>query len=522
VFADEDDVLDKLEWLFQRPDELARITSAGKQLVDSHHTMRQREQVFQWYTLHKKLKPGQKIVQLGPFMPLTIVDENSGIKNGHITSGGLDRLLMNQANELVLVGKYNDAANLYRRCLNYNFPHIPEAKFRLILCLLYQGNFKAALSSVREVFPSHRLSRDGWEPDPTEWAWFILVLLCCGKNHEAALRAEQFLSVDNEELHRVRSLVRMLSGASTNKMAGNAHNAAERASVHCIHRLTIDEWLENVRRMLKACGQSKTAATLARASSTLRLLDTAVSSTASPDSTTAANETQKHYSYVKKTWTSITKQRSLRNAGLEYFLAAGSRARSAAQRHKLRLERLMKGIRGITRYWSTWIEEDDWAIILRLFQKEEILTGLLIGAADGSWLSHAFLSGIQENPKMPSAVCVNYNTPQFRKFHKRFVGNANVEFRYLPGEGEVFHLEESADVVAVECSEVLKEVRCKAVRATLLVLNCINNQAGSEFFQTLRSGEDYDLVLHEPSRCNGYAVFRRVAIKAGQPGQQAA
>src|SRR5262249_10141164 len=75
VFADETDVLDKLEWLFERPDELARITSAGKQLVDSQHTMQQRDQVFQWFTLHKKLKPGEKIVQAaGPFAPLTIVE----------------------------------------------------------------------------------------------------------------------------------------------------------------------------------------------------------------------------------------------------------------------------------------------------------------------------------------------------------------------------------------------------------------------------------------------------------------
>src|SRR5262249_13744146 len=80
VFADENDVLDKLQWLFERPEELERITKAGKELVESRHTIRQRNQVFQWYALHRKLKPGQRIVQPGPFLPLTIADENSGVR----------------------------------------------------------------------------------------------------------------------------------------------------------------------------------------------------------------------------------------------------------------------------------------------------------------------------------------------------------------------------------------------------------------------------------------------------------
>ncbi|MDP4361108.1 glycosyltransferase, partial [Escherichia coli] len=62
VFADEHDILDKLDYLFQNPDELERITNAGYQLVHSRHTLKQRDQIFQWFNLYKNLKSNQKIV----------------------------------------------------------------------------------------------------------------------------------------------------------------------------------------------------------------------------------------------------------------------------------------------------------------------------------------------------------------------------------------------------------------------------------------------------------------------------
>src|SRR5262249_40089367 len=145
VFADENDVLDKLQWLFERPEELERITKAGKELVDSRHTIQQRNQVFQWYTLHRQLKPGQRIVQPGPFLPLAIVDENSSVRQGHVNSAGVDRVLISRGDEALRAGRYGEAEKLYRQCNNYLQVDIPEARFRLVICWLYQGRSRAAL-----------------------------------------------------------------------------------------------------------------------------------------------------------------------------------------------------------------------------------------------------------------------------------------------------------------------------------------------------------------------------------------
>ena len=497
VFADDGDVLDKLEWLFEDSNELHRITKAGKQLVDSQHTIRQRSQVFQWYTLHKRLKTGQRIVQPGPFLPLTIVDEHSGINNGHVNSCGVDRLLMKQGDEKLRLGNYDDAERHYRRCLNYQQPDIPEAKFRLILCLLHKGDFKAALASLREQFPSHRLvSEKEVEPDPTEWAWFIVALLCCGKNREAALRADQFTSLQNEELNRVRNVIQMMRG-QRKELILNVRPTRRRASVHQPLNFPIDEWLETLGRMLKACGQLDTASTLARMRSHLDLLEV-------NDSELVSN----------------AKQHSFGNTFLKYNLAAGSRLSRFAQRITSRSQHLMSRMRGGSPSSSSWNAGDERAAVARLLQKEEMRFGVLVGASKDSWLTDAFMRGIHDNPNRPSAVFVNYDSSDFRQLHKQFVDDTIVKFRYVPDECETLLVsDENPDFIAVNCRDIHKYEQGATVKATLVLLGHINNQAGSEYFRAMLSDENYVLVLHEPEQFDGYAAFRRIALKRQVPHQ---
>ena len=59
VFADENNLLDKLDYLFKNRDELHSITNAGYNLVHSQHTLKQRNQIFQWFNLYKSLEPNQ-------------------------------------------------------------------------------------------------------------------------------------------------------------------------------------------------------------------------------------------------------------------------------------------------------------------------------------------------------------------------------------------------------------------------------------------------------------------------------
>ena len=62
VFATASDLLDKVDYLFRNQDKLAALINAGHDLVHSHHTIRNRDQILQWLMLHKDLSPGHRIV----------------------------------------------------------------------------------------------------------------------------------------------------------------------------------------------------------------------------------------------------------------------------------------------------------------------------------------------------------------------------------------------------------------------------------------------------------------------------
>jgi hypothetical protein len=171
---------------------------------------------------------------------------------------------------------------------------------------------------------------------------------------------------------------------------------------------------------------------------------------------------------------------------------------------------------------ASWNAQDDRAAIVRLLQKEEIKSGILIGASNGSWLSEAFMLGMQNNPNMPSAVCLNSNTTGFRKFHRRFADDANVEFRYVSSvSGCSFPSNQGAEVVAIDSPEIINDASCTAVWATLVLFSRINNKAGGDLFRGMLANEHFLLVLHEPSLRDGYAVFRKVAANA-MPAHSAA
>jgi tetratricopeptide (TPR) repeat protein len=485
VFADDDDVLDKLEWLFENPDELQRIIKAGRELVDSRHAIQQRNQVFQWYTLHKKLKPGQRIVQPGSFLPLTIVAEQSGIRNVHADSNGVDRLLMKQGDERLRAGEYDEAEALYRRCLNYQQPDIPEARFRLILCLLHKGDAKAALATLKEQFPSHRLvNEQDAEPDPTEWAWFIIALLCGGKNREAALRADQFASLHNEELSRVRYVIQMLNG-ETNHLASNESPAGHRASVHQALDVGFEAWLNSLQRMLEACRQLETVYTLAR-----------IRTTAAPKPEPAVSQAKRH---------------SAKHSILKYSFAGGSRVNRFAQRLTSRAQQVARRISGGKQRGPSPIAGDERADIARLLQKEEIRSGVLLGATAESWLTDIFIQGMRSKPSRPIAVFANHDTAEFRALHKQFVDDESVRFRYVTDEREsVLASNENPDIVAVNCLGVFRAEHSLTAKAALVVLAHINTRGGNEYLRAMLAKDDYVLVALEHTQFDGYAVFRKI------------
>jgi hypothetical protein len=262
VFADDTNVLDKLDYLFRNLDELEKIIDAGYQLVHSRHTLRHRDQIFQWFNLQKNLEPNQRIIQSGPFEPLSIVEESSGTKSNHIICDGLIIQLLHKGDEKLWAGKYKEALAFYRQS-HIHIWWMPEPKLRLALCNLYAGNSAEALDWILQPIRYTLEEYKAIDPDPVEWAYLIITLICRGKLDKAIKCAEQFPYLYHPELDRARWVVNSLTkGKNVDIVLRFSGQTKHRYSVHQLPERSFDEWISQLCIMMNACKQSRLSNTL--------------------------------------------------------------------------------------------------------------------------------------------------------------------------------------------------------------------------------------------------------------------
>ncbi|MBV8882463.1 MAG: glycosyltransferase family 1 protein [Chroococcidiopsidaceae cyanobacterium CP_BM_RX_35] len=254
VFVNEDNVLDKLDYLFHNTDELENITRAGYDLVHSKHTFRQRSQIFDWFNLNDNLESMQIIIQTNPFDPLVIKDRSSGDKNVHINSGGLVLKLLQEGDKALFSGRWHEAETIYLECANY-IGWMPEPKLRLALCNLYGGKAKSAYHLIEYLINYQIQEYGALDPDPVELTYLIISLLCQGKLNEAIIRANQLPSLHHPELDRIRSAISYLQNAGDDVPKLYSHSTKSRYSVHRLPNRSFADWIDNLCILLKACEQ---------------------------------------------------------------------------------------------------------------------------------------------------------------------------------------------------------------------------------------------------------------------------
>lgn len=252
VFADENDVVEKVAHLLAHKDEMAAICEAGHELVMTRHTAAHRDQIYRWFKLHRELKQGERVIQKGPFDPLSIAGPESNARNAHVVSNGRHLRLLHEGDEAFAAGNYAAAERSYSACLSY-LPVLPEAKVKLTLCDLHLGKPRMALRSIIDPIRYILSYYGAQDPDPVEWAYLIIALLCSGRLREAERRANQFPELHHPELDRVRSAVDALCrGALFEERSALDF----RASVHVLPNRSTDEWVLSICAMLEACRQT--------------------------------------------------------------------------------------------------------------------------------------------------------------------------------------------------------------------------------------------------------------------------
>ena len=261
VFADENDVVDKISHLLGAPEELERITRAGHRLVHDYHTLAQRSQIRQWFDLVSRHGTQIEITQRWPHGDLSLVGETRVSPTPAVSSPGRDRQLISNGWTALRHRDYPLAQREFVRCLNYFF--IPEGVVGLIYTSLLQGDWRAAqdwLSRLQIAVLSHHQSA---EPDPVHWACEIRVDLCRGDLHAANAAALMYPAMLHPELERMRAVVAALTGRTI--ATGSAVSVRWRPSISPVPPFSPADWHEHLLIMLRAASQAELATRLERA-----------------------------------------------------------------------------------------------------------------------------------------------------------------------------------------------------------------------------------------------------------------
>jgi hypothetical protein len=535
VLADDKNVLDKMEYLFEHPQELGRIIGAGYELVHSRHTLKQRDQILQWFTLHKRLEPGERIVQPGPFEPLAVRKPPDAVGNTlRITSGAHLRLLR-QGDSKLWSGSYEEAETLYRKASNY-IPWMPEPKFRIALCCLYRGDARAAYASISGLSQYVLASYKAIDPDPIEWAYSIVALLCLGELAAAAERAGRFPWLCHPELDRARWAVRVLKGVRA-PAAAKTGTQERRYSIHELPDRSLEEWVGQICKLLRACGQRRLAEALrvsdcreaapAEAPSGVVKRDAFLRN---PKNDTGGNGTgavPDAFESRRKSW--------LCKGQRKCDLVRTTLRRGAAQ--------YLHGLEAKWGYFlpyhvSSMRRDEFFEAIEALARAEEIKTAIALGAASGEGTTEAFRAGLRRNRENPTAFFINSSTPGFRKLGRRLGGGpvvtcfqisssvpetAAVELERIVKRIKQEHKLACFDAVLIDASRLNPEisfgpgVQAELRRAQVVMLDDINGPVNFQNYNELLRDPNYILAASNPGLRNGYAIFKRNSAIATPP-----
>ena len=135
---------------------------------------------------------------------------------------------------------------------------LPEARFKIALCEIYKGNATDANERIFELIQYCISEYEAVEPDPVEWAYYIISFLCMGKLRSAKDCAIQFPELRHQELDRVRTVVHALNHDIC-KPVDHEISVSQRASIHQLPERNDTEWRAELYGMLRVCGQSAIA-----------------------------------------------------------------------------------------------------------------------------------------------------------------------------------------------------------------------------------------------------------------------
>jgi hypothetical protein len=532
VTADEHTILAKLEYLFNHPDKLADITNAGYQLVKDRHTLKHRDQLLQWLNLHSRLKADERIIQLTPFEPLRIMHKSAQLSTSSFTTRGIHLELLRQGDASFLSGDYEHAEMAYLKCANY-IPWMPEPQVKLALCSLHKGRPDDALHWILKPITFTLSEYKATDPDPVEWAYFILTLICLGRMKEASGRCKEFSWLHHPELDRIRWAVALLQNDISVEFPKNG-DAQIRPSVHQLPILSVGEWSERVTVMLQKCKQISVAKKLsARVAQNVAIAKNhIVVNTAEQCQDVQGgqcNVAKLHYVNFRP----LIQYGNISNAQRHFT------AKSTVNAIKNKLRRLVAPIlHGLEAKYGYFLpynlsigrEEDFFKSIRDLAGHYPLKTALVLDTLSDKYACGALLVGALANKQHPSIFRISLSKLQWRRIRSRSSKNGRVHLhtvalraikkRHLQLADVLEMVEQKSKCDGFDCV-VMSGGKLRTalsgrgladkwlLKASLIFMEDINRSYTHDVYQFLNERPEYVLASVNLDSRNGCAVFRR-------------
>lgn len=250
VFADPEDILNRIQILFNDRSKLDQITDQGFNFVHQNHTYKHRPQMIQWLELRKNLGKKERIVQPTLMGDLKIVQSSSSERTFHVFGSPIYRMLQ-EADRLIQVNDFTNADRLCNKLLSC-CGYLSEPQLRLIIMELLSGSPHSALPKIQKPLEM-RFSMGGIFPDPIEWSVLILILIAMNQPETLLEYLVQFTQVHRRELNICRWTAGIiLQDKALEETAINAlEDNLNHFSIHSFRNFTFKDMLIGIEGILE-------------------------------------------------------------------------------------------------------------------------------------------------------------------------------------------------------------------------------------------------------------------------------
>lgn len=531
VFADETDIVDKIAYLFENPDHLSRIIDSGHRFVQTNHTLMQRDQIFQWFRLKSSVGSDQRIVQRDPFGPLDLVPRKSVSIDSYWVSNGAIIEVIREADRALDTGQYKEAVRLYLKSLNF-VAYMPEPKLKLALCNLYMGKPKIARTWIVEPIAYTLDDYGAQQPDPIEWAYFLVSLLCIGRVHEAQKRRSQLSSVAHTELDWVHWVLDWLRvGSNGTKI----ERSAQRIRCRSIHRLPerpFELWREEICKMLRACREFGLADEVARCPfpppSQCNLKD-------SIQGSDVGDVNRKSAFKDRKAITAVSSSNAM--VPTTYFKQFSVLRRLRGNVRTFVSQKLYK-LEAKYGYFlpyriSSRRRDEFFSRLQSLAQSGKVENALIICSAIRRGLREAIVQGAQDGGVGAKVYLLQSDVLVVARIFARLAGSEGSQYIPISFPSRTRHVEDLAsvvdrikeehgnvklDLIVIDGSRLevsadgVSELGEKLIQTKYIILIGLSSSLTYEYFRQLSRRLDWRLLIQGADRQDGYAIFERELV----------